>query len=682
LLTYSWLAPNPVSTDLRTKYRYSTIACSLQEVGMSPDLARQHQDAAALSLLRLLPRVEVRNAAYIGAHPDEWKRFRHRLQTHFKPLFELLVPLYGRQYDFFYHLENLLAAIAEAWIERPAELKSLDLTRETDPNWFQSQRMLGGICYAHLFAQDINGVRRRIPYFKELGLTYLHLMPLFSSPKPENDGGYAISNYRAVDPELGDIHDLTALSADLRQAGISLALDFVFNHTSNEHEWANRAKAGDPAFRNYYLIFPDRVEPDEYERNLREIFPDEHPGAFTYSPEIDGWVWTTFHSYQWDLNYHNPEVFIAMVKEMLSLANLGVEILRLDAVAFIWKEKGTNCENLPQAHQLIRAFNAVARISAPSLTFKSEAIVHPDEVARYIDPAECQLSYNPLLMALLWESLATREVRLLSASLRDRFRISEGCAWINYVRCHDDIGWTFSDEDACKVGINGYDHRRFLNSFYTGRFAGSFARGLPFQENPKTGDCRISGSCASLAGLEKALTEETPAEVDLAIGRILLIHAVILLIGGIPLLYLGDEIGVLNDYSFRADPARMRDSRWVHRPHTDWAKAEQRHDPHTIAGQIFTGLQRLIAVRQSHPVFSGCDTEIIESGNPSVLAFIRAQAGDRAVVLANFSEREHAISPNLLRIYTLNSTYTDLITGKIVQQNNLELRPYQAMALS
>ena len=251
--------------------------------------------------------------------------------------------------------------------------------------------------------------------------------------------------------------------------------------------------------------------PDAYEAHLREIFPDEHPGAFTYRPEIDRWVWTTFHAYQWDLNYANPVVFNRMVEEMLSLANVGVEVLRLDAVAFIWKKLGTSCENLPEAHLLIQAFNAAARIAAPALLFKSEAIVHPDDVARYISPQECQLSYNPLLMALLWNSLATREVRLLDQALRERFKIEDGCAWVNYVRCHDDIGWTFSDEDAARLNINGYEHRQFLNDFYTGRFPGSFARGLPFQENPKTGDARISGTCASLAGLEKALHEETSA---------------------------------------------------------------------------------------------------------------------------------------------------------------------------
>jgi len=477
------------------------------------------------------------------------------------------------------------------------------------------------------------------------------------------------------------MQDLAELSHDLREAGISLVVDFVFNHTAHEHEWALKARAGDPDFQAFYRMYPDRTWPDRYEATLREIFPDEHPGAFTYFPEIERWVWTTFHSYQWDLNYANPAVFTAMAQEMLALANAGVEVLRLDAVAFIWKQLGTDCENLPEAHILIQAFNAAALIAAPALLFKSEAIVHPDEVARYIDPLECQISYNPLLMALLWEAIATRSVGLLGASMRDRFHIPAGCAWVNYVRCHDDIGWTFSDEDAAALGIQGFGHRRFLNDFYTGRFAGSFARGLPFQENPKTGDCRISGTCASLAGLEKALREETQAEVDLAVKRILLIHTLIMTIGGIPLLYLGDEIGMLNDYSFRENPAKAHDSRWVHRPKADAARYALRSQPGTLEERIFSGLRRVIRARKENPVFAGGEMQVVDVGKPQVFAFLRSQAGARALVLANFGEQAQVIPGNLLRLYGLSYHFTDLLSGSQVGGEDLALGAYDIVCL-
>ncbi len=367
------------------------------------------------SLERLRPRLETAFAAEIVHRPREWQTFTRRLEAHFERLFELLVQVYGREYDFFYHLEELLRLMARSWLERPEVLKALDAEREADTGWFQSNQMLGGVCYVDLFAGDLNGIREKVPYFKELGLTYLHLMPLFKAPEGENDGGYAISSYREVNPALGAMAQLAELAEELRQEGINLVLDFVFNHTSDQHEWALKAKAGDPVYRDYYYMFPNRAMPDAYERTLREIFPAEHSGAFTYFPKIDRWVWTTFHSYQWDLNYSNPEVFNRMAGEMLFLANQGIDVLRLDAVAFIWKQMGTSCENLPQAHMLIQAFNAVTQIAAPSMLFKSEAIVHPDEVARYIRTDECQLSYNPLLMALLWNSLATRDARLLKS---------------------------------------------------------------------------------------------------------------------------------------------------------------------------------------------------------------------------------------------------------------------------
>jgi len=614
---------------------------------------------------RLLPRIEERLKAKIAKDPKGWKVFSTRLQKHFPQLFKLYFEIYHEQYDFFFHLEDLLVSLASSWFARPADLQKLDNAREKNPLWFQSNQMLGGVCYVDLFANDLEGIKSKIPYFKELGLTYLHLMPLFKAPEGENDGGYAVSSYREVHPPLGTMKQLASLAREFRQAGISLVVDLVFNHTSDEHLWAEGAKAGDEDHMDFYRIFPTREMPDRYEQNLRDIFPEEHAGAFTFFPDLfkeGGWVWTTFHSYQWDLNYANPAVFNRMAEEMLFLANQGVEVLRLDAVAFIWKQLGTGCENLPEAHTLIQAFNAVARIAAPALVFKSEAIVHPDDVVKYISSSECQLSYNPLLMALLWNSLATRKIDLLSQALATRFKIHPETTWVNYVRVHDDIGWTFSDEDAALLGINGNDHRRFLNEFYRGRFNGSFSRGLPFQENPLTGDCRICGTGASLAGLEKALHEEGATEVELAIRRILLIHGVILTVGGIPLIYLGDEIGTLNDYTFRDDPAHERDSRWVHRPQVDWEKYAKRSDKNTVEGRVFKGLKMLIGLRKQHQVFAGGELEIIPTENEHILGFMRTHTGKRAIIFANFSEEAQVIPARILEQYSILSK--KLLHGK------------------
>jgi amylosucrase len=640
---------------------------------------------AQRSLLRLLPRLEETFAKQAG--PEAWAAFERRLKENFPRLFRLLVQLHGGRYDFFWHLEQLLTLAADSWLDRPGELKALDAAREADPFWYQSEEMLGAVCYVDLFADDLAGLHEKIPYFKELGVTYLHLMPLFKAPPGDNDGGYAVSDYRQVNPELGSMDELRALAAALREAGVSLVLDFIFNHTADDHRWAQGAKAGDPDYKEYYFLFPDRTVPDQYDATLREIFPDQHPGSFTYKPEIDRWVWTTFNSFQWDLNYRNPRVFHDMAAEMLYLANAGTEVLRLDALAFTWKRMGTDCENLPEAHLLVQAFNALLRIAAPALLFKSEAIVHPDEVNRYISLDECQLSYNPLLMALLWNTLATRDVRLLRYSMRERFKIPAGCAWVNYARVHDDIGWTFDDGDAGALGMNGYDHRRFLNAFYTGRFAGSFGRGLPFQENPRTGDARISGTLASLAGLELALQENNAAELELAIRRILLLHSIILSIGGIPLLYLGDEVGTLNDYGYRRDPAKADDSRWVHRPATDWEKMARRDDPETVEGRIYQALRHLIDLRKATPGLAGSAMRVVDVGSDHVFAFVRTHEGgadaQRILVAANFSEHGQRINANELRLYGLTYRFVELISGRevVLQDDRLYLEPYQVVWL-
>jgi amylosucrase len=559
---------------------------------------------------------------------------RDRLDRHLPRLFEHFTDVYGERADCLEQLAALVVVIARAAADRPADLKALDASREADPGWFQSNRMLGGVAYVDRYATDLEGLRSRIPYLRELGLTYLHLMPLFAAPEGDSDGGYAVSSYREVAPALGDMAQLRSLATDLRAAGISLVVDFIFNHTSDEHPWAVGAVAGDPEYADFYRIHADRTMPDLFERTTREVFPDDHRGSFVQLP--DGrWIWSTFHRFQWDLNYENPAVFTAMAGEMLFLANVGVDVLRMDAVAFIWKRLGTSCENLPEAHTLIRAFNAVCRIAAPSVLFKSEAIVHPDQVAEYLSPEECQLSYNPLQMALIWESLATRDAALLSQALERRHAIPAGTAWVNYVRSHDDIGWTFADEDAAELGIDGFDHRRFLNAFYVNRFPDSFARGVPFQENPRTGDARVSGTTASLAGVE--------AGDPFGVQRVLLAHSIALSTGGVPLLYLGDEVGQLNDYAYLAVPEHAGDSRWVHRPPYPAERYAERIDPDTDAGAIYLGLRRLTQVRRETDQLAGGALVGFHTHDPHVLGYQRPGVEGTVLVLANLSEQERVV---------------------------------------
>ncbi|WAB80883.1 alpha-amylase family protein [Microcella daejeonensis] len=598
---------------------------------------------------------------------DDWRQLLGRVDRELPRLESLFRRVYGDTEATEAQLALLLGELAASWQARPADLKAVDAAREADPHWFLSNRMLGGVLYVDRYARDLDGVRARIPYFRELGLTYLHLMPLFLAPEENSDGGYAVSSYREVSPALGDMEQLTALAAELRENGIALVVDFIFNHTSDEHEWARRARAGEQEYADYYWIFDGREMPDAYEATVREIFPDDHPGSFVPMPLPDGtvpsreeaerWVWATFHSFQWDLNYGNPAVFRAMAGEMLFLANRGVDILRMDAVAFIWKQLGTTCESLPEAHLLIQAFNAALRIAAPAVLFKSEAIVHPDEVIQYISPEECQLSYNPLQMALIWNSLATRDARLLQQALDRRHALPAGTAWVNYVRSHDDIGWTFADEDAAELGIDGFEHRRFLNSFFVNRFPGSFARGVPFQDNPKTGDCRISGTTASLAGLE--------AGDDGAIDRIVLAHSITLSTGGVPLLYLGDEVGQLNDYSYVDEPGHAEDSRWVNRPPYPEERYAERIDPTTSAGMLYARLQQLLAVRRRTPEFAGGALIGFDARSPHVVGYQRpGDGGGLVLCLANVADAPETVLASTLQ--GMPATGEDLIAGGVV----------------
>lgn len=641
---------------------------------------------AARSLKRLRPKIieKIQQPAPASgiAEAEKMEIMDARLAAHWPRLFDLLHQLYGHHYDFFYYLEHILLTAVDCWLTRPDDLYQLDIRRENDPGWYLSERMAGGSLYVDLFSDDLTNLKTKIPYFKELGLTYVHLMPLFASREGQNDGGYAINDYRSVDPKLGTMADLEALATAFREAGISLVLDFVFNHTSDQHAWAMHAQEGHREYMDYYHIYPDRTIPDQYEQHLREIFPTVRRGNFSWHSGLQQWVWTTFNNFQWDLKYANPEVFRAMAAEMLFLANTGVEILRLDAVAFIWKQMGTSCENLPEAHLLIQAFNAVCRIAAPGLLFKSEAIVHPDEVVKYISRSECQISYNPTLMALLWESTATRRVDLLKQTLQHRHQLKPGTVWINYLRGHDDIGWSFDNGDAWKVGINPEDHRNFLNRFYTGQFEGSFAAGIPFQHNEQTGDMRVCGTMASLAGLERALQAKDQQLIEMSLRRIHMLYGVICSIGGIPLIFMGEEWGILNDYNYVKDPDKADDSRWVHRPEMDWELIAAFKAKSSPRKRLFQQIKQTFSLREKCEALRGNHMQVWESGNPHVLGYVRWHNANRMVVFANFSEHPQTIQVGSLRQQGYAHFMRDAFTGnEFSTLDTLELSPYAILWL-
>ncbi len=615
-------------------------------------------------------------------------QFFQRLEVYWDDLIRPLTHLYGHLEQFEPWLADTITRIGRAYAQRPHELQLLDEKRLLQPDWYQKSNMLGYVAYADRFAGDLNGVADKIDYLNELGITYLHLMPLLQPRPGANDGGYAVMDYRQVDSRLGSMKDLANLASQLRHNNISLCIDLVCNHTAKEHEWAQKARAGDPAYQDYYLIFPDRTMPDAYEQTLREIFPDFKAGNFTYYEDLEKWVWTTFNEYQWDLNYQNPAVFTEMLEIMLYLANQGVEILRLDAVAFMWKRLGTDCENQPEAHLLLQAFRALSRLAAPGLLLKAEAIVSPPQLIPYLGRGvaankECHLAYHNVLMVVLWSCLAERKAVLATKALQNMPLIPSGASWVTYVRCHDDIGWAITEEDAAQVGLDGYAHRSFLSDFYTGRFPGTFAAGTTFQFNPRTNDRRVNGSLASLGGLETAVANTNWSEVEMAIRRILLLHNLIFAYGGIPLIYMGDELGLLNDHSYLEDTDLANDSRWLHRPFMDWDKAAERHDPHTITGRIHTGLCQLIEARKRTEVLHG-ETAVypIWTHNDHVLGLLRDNPRGRLLVLANVTEQHQTISRNRLNELGFNGLlYNRLNEQPINMWHDLTLEPYQVVWL-
>jgi amylosucrase len=580
--------------------------------------------------------------------------FAARLEQVFHDLHEALADVYGST-DLEPLLRQLLHIALEGAAARPEHLRVRDRARIVDPGWFQRARHVGYCCYVDRFCGTLPALLDHLDYLGELGVTYLHLMPLLRPREGENDGGYAVADYRSIDPRLGSMADLERLASAMHVRGMNLCIDLVLNHTAAEHEWARRAVAGEQEYLDRYITFPDRTLPDQYERSLPDIFPDTAPGNFTWNEQLGRWVWTTFHQWQWDLDYAKPATFVAMFDTIMFLANRGVDVLRLDAAPFIWKQMGTNCQNLPQAHRLLQAFRALIRVAAPGVIFKAEAIVPPNQLVQYLGAheayrPECDLAYHNQLMVLLWSSAASRHANKAVTALSRLRPKPASTSWLTYVRCHDDIGWAISDEDAAAVGLNGFAHRRFLADFYAGRFPGSFARGADFQEHPVTGDVRTAGSAAALSGIEQALELGDEKLLNDAVRRHIMLHSVIYSYGGIPLIYMGDELALPNDWSWRADPVTARDSRWMHRPYMNWMAAKRRHDETTIEGQVFNALARFADARRRLVALRG-DTEStpLHTDNTHVLAYWRRHArGGRFLALVNFSEHSQSVDAGML----------------------------------
>ena len=592
------------------------------------------------------------------------KAFAERFFQHLDAIELLFNTIYGGHSKRNESFDALLVSLIKNYQERPSTFIKKDIAKEKKGYWYLSNEITGMSLYVDRFAGNLNGLAEKLSYFEELGVNFLHLMPVFESPAGESDGGYAVSNFRKVDERFGTNADLNALIKKMNDQNMYLMLDIVLNHTSHHHEWAQKAKAGDAYYQDFFYFYDNRDIPNQLDQTMPEIFPESSPGSFTYIPECNKWVMTVFHHYQWDLNYSNPDVLVAMLGNVLHYANLGVDILRIDAPAFIWKQLGTTCQNLPQAHTLLRLIKQCVQVSSPGMALLGEAIVAPDEIIKYFGTdnyvaKECDVAYNATQMALQWDAIATGDTRVMLAAQHPILQKPYGCTWISYTRCHDDIGLGYDDYMIERAGFNPYHHRTYLKNFFAGWHEGSVAAGALFSVNPKTNDARISGSLASLCGLEKAADWKSEMEIENALRKIILMQAHSMFMGGIPMLFYGDELAYTNDYSYLQDPGKSYDNRWMHRPIMNWTRNEKRKEANSFEQRIFSETKKLIATRKALEVMS--DTKNVTWMTPHnihVAGFVRANENKKLYCLFNYKHtasfvtwyafKEHGERPSVL----------------------------------
>ena len=630
--------------------------------------AKKEAEAKAKAEAEAKAKKEAEAKAKAEAEKAESDRiFMERLQRHHDELRWLYMELYGND-DMF---AELCGQMKWYYDQRSAKLKKLDAEREAAGEWYRKRDMLGMMMYIDNFAGNIKGVQEKLPYLEECNVNYIHLMPFLDSPKGRSDGGYAVADFRKVKPELGTMEDLAELADKCHDKGISLCMDFVMNHTSEDHEWAKRARQGDGEYMSRYFFYADPSIPQEYEKTVPQVFPTTAPGNFTYLPELGHYVMTTFYPYQWDLNYRNPRVFNEMMYNFLYLANQGMDIIRIDAVPYIWKELGTNCRNLPQVHTIVRMMRMIGEIVCPGIVLLGEVVMEPDKVAPYfgtVEKPECHMLYNVTTMATTWHTVATRDIRLLRKQMDIVCALPREYTFLNYLRCHDDIGWGLDYATLKEWGMEEVAHKKYLNDYFQGKIEGSVSRGELYNEDPVTGDARFCATTASMCGVESAGFEQNDEKMNWAIRKDLMLHAYMFTQSGIPMLYSGDEIGQVNDYTYKEDPDKAADSRYIHRGKFNWDLVDNIKDKTSVQGRIFNGLEKLEKIRRTEAVFN-TDAEVYtkDYSDTSILWIVRKAEGEELHAVFNFSDEGKTIwMPE-------KAVYTNLMTGVTEEVETVEL---------
>ncbi len=597
--------------------------------------------------------------------------YRRRFDRHLDELRWLYMELYDNGSMF----AELCDRLHDFYEERAGDLKKKDGEREKRPDWYKGNDMLGMMLYIDNFAGNLQGVQKKLSYIKRCNVNYIHLMPFLDTPKGRSDGGYAVADFRKVQPALGTMEDLESLTAACRKEGISVCMDFVMNHTSEDHEWAKRARAGEGEYMSRYFFFDSEAIPAEYEKTVPQVFPTTAPGNFTYLADAGHYVMTSFYPYQWDLNYKNPRVFNEMMYNFLFLANKGIDIMRIDAVPYIWKELHTQCRNLKQVHTIVRMMRMISEIVCPGVLLLGEVVMEPEKVVPYfgtLEKPECHMLYNVTTMATTWHTVATRDVRLLKRQLDIVNGLPKEYLFLNYLRCHDDIGWGLDYDTLRQWGFEERSHKQYLNDYFQGLGGDSGSRGELYNADPVSGDARFCGTTASMCGVEKAGFEQDEEAMKQAVRLDVMLHAYMFMQSGIPVLYSGDEIGQVNDYSYKEDSDKAADSRYLHRGKLDWTLTEQISDEESVTGQIFGQLDRLEKIRSAGKVFAAqADARTVETEDTNVLCISRSCEGEEILGVFNFSEYNKEVS-----LCSVTGEYMDMLTGDEVSPAKIPLPAY------
>ena len=602
---------------------------------------------------------------------DEEACYSRRFGRHFDELKWLYMELYDNSSMFAELCDNL----HRFYEERDLDLKEQDAEREKHPGWYKTNDMLGMMFYIDNFAGNMKGVESKLDYIEKSNVNYIHLMPFLDTVEGRSDGGYAVADFRKVQEKLGSMEDLEDLTKACHKKGINVCMDFVMNHTSEDHEWAKRARAGEGEYMSRYFFFDNYSIPAMYEKTVPQVFPTTAPGNFTWLPDAGHFVMTSFYPYQWDLNYKNPRVFNEMMYNFLYLANRGIDIVRIDAVPYIWKELGTQCRNLPQVHTIVRMMRMIAEIVCPGILLLGEVVMEPEKVVPYfgtVEKPECHMLYNVTTMATTWHTVATRKVRLLKQQLDIVNALPKDYVFLNYLRCHDDIGWGLDYASLRTEGIDERAHKKYLNDYFQGYAGDSNSRGELYNSDPVSGDARFCGTTASMCGIEKAGFEQDMDAMERAIQLDVMLHAYMFMQSGIPVLYSGDEIAQVNDYSYKEDPNKAEDSRYIHRGPMRWDLAAHAEDETTVEGRVYQRLQQLEKIRKSEKAFmTEADTWTIETWDESVLCIGRYYDGDKILGLFNFSEHDKTAWIN-----ETDGEYIELLSGRVLQPIGVNIPAY------